>query len=153
MLTACPSPESDQSISCPPPSIPLFLKIHFNIILPSTSWSLKWLWHISRAVWLKRNVYRIFCEGNLLKWPLELQRREADVKSEYYMLIVRNGNRSKWLTYLSNSWHHINCHDTSDLRRPCCIVDTQFFMVFFAFLHVLYVSHKLNLLMISSRLS
>jgi len=42
--------------------------------------------------------------------------------------------------------------------RRCCVVDTQFFVVvfflfFLAFLSVLYVSHKLNFIMLSSRLS
>ena len=44
-----------------------------------------------------------------------------------------------------------------DTKIYCCVVDThRFFVVvvfFLAFLHVLYVSHKLNLLMLSSRLS
>jgi len=45
------------------------------------------------------------------------------------------------------------------LCNHCCVVDTQFFVVvvfflfFLAFLHVLYVSHKLNFIMLSSRLS
>ena len=37
--TTCPYPESDQSSPCPPSH---FLKIHFNIILPSAPRSSKW---------------------------------------------------------------------------------------------------------------
>jgi len=41
--------------------------------------------------------------------------------------------------------------------QGCCVVHTHWFFVvvvfFLAFLHVLYVSHKLNLLMLSSGLS
>ena len=36
---ACPYPEPDQSSPCPPSN---FLKIHLNIIFPSTSGSSKW---------------------------------------------------------------------------------------------------------------
>ena len=35
----CPYPEPDQSSPCPPSR---FLKIHFNVILPSMPWSAKW---------------------------------------------------------------------------------------------------------------
>jgi hypothetical protein len=118
-LTTCPCPEPDQSISCPhPPShffedssqyYPPIYVLVFKVVMTHFTCSL---------AEKKINLYRTFCEWTRLKWPLESQRWEADVKSEYYMLIVRNGNRWKWLTYISNSWLRINCHDTSGLRRP-----------------------------------
>jgi len=37
--TICPFPEPDQSSPCPPSH---FLKVHFNIVLPSTSGCSKW---------------------------------------------------------------------------------------------------------------
>ena len=41
-----------------------------------------------------------------------------------------------------------------ELKLSCCVIDTLIFSCGFllAFLHVLYISHKLNLLMLSSRL-
>ena len=71
-----------------------------------------------------------------------------------------------WSTNLVQRFFKIYFLQLFTLWRPfgyclweitCCIVDTHwlFFVVvsFFAFLHVHFVSHKLNLLMLSSRLS
>jgi hypothetical protein len=118
-LTTCPCPEPDQSFSCPQhPShffedpfqyYPTIYALVFKVVMA----------HFTRSLAEKKtNVCRTFFEWTLLNWQLELQRWEADVKSEHYVLIGRNGNRWQWLTCMSNSSLRIKCHDTSGLGRP-----------------------------------
>jgi hypothetical protein len=68
-----------------------FLKIYFNIILSSTSWSLKWLWHTSHAVWLKNK-----CMENIL-WmnPFEMTTWITEIGS-WYKVRILHVNYEEW---------------------------------------------------------